>query len=333
VFSCHTRMWLWFRGWVIIVAAVAVASVLIWQGIVAGGAPDPTVAGTSAPAAALDIAVLVLREGFESVLVLAVILASLRAEKGVRRWQRPMQAGIGMGFLASLGTWFVATSFVNDLTVNFGALSVQAGTGLLAIIVLLILMSWFVHKVYWGGWISMHLRSGIRSERTLIARDAAGQSVRTALLALGLMGFASVYREGVEVVLFLQSYYLRMSHLVVYYGATAGLVLAVAVGFLTLVYQARLPYKRMLVVTGILLTGVLFVMVGEQINEMQLAGWIGTTNIPWLQWIPAWAGLWFSIFPNVETFAAQVLAMLWVVGSWLIGRYRIQRAADVQGSW
>jgi high-affinity iron transporter len=61
----------------------------------------------------------------------------------------------------------------------------------------------------------------------------------------------------------------------------------------------------MLVATGILLSGVLFVMVGEETNEMQLACWIGTTNIAWLQWIPAWAGLWLSIFPKIETFAAR----------------------------
>ena len=315
----RSRPWLCFRSAVILLAAVTIASVLIWQGITAGGNPDPTVPGTVAPAAVLDIAVLVFREGLESILVLAAILASLQAEG--RLYRRPIQAGIGVGFLATLGTWFVAVSFVNDLTVNFGALSVQAATGLLAVIVLLIVMNWFFHKVYWGGWISMH----IRREQALMKRaDQAGRNFRRVLMGLGLLGFASVYREGVEVVLFLQSYYLQMGHSVVYYGAAGGLVLTAAVGFLTLVWQTRLPYKRMLIATGILLTGVLFVMVGEQINEMQLAGWIGTTNIAWLQWMPAWAGVWFSIFPNVETFAGQTLAVLVVAGSYFISRLRIR---------
>ncbi len=38
----------------------------------------------------------------------------------------------------------------------------------------------------------------------------------------------------------------------------------------------------MLVYTGILLGVVLLVMVGEQAQEMQLAHWITTTNISWL---------------------------------------------------
>jgi high-affinity iron transporter len=65
---------------------------------------------------------------------------------------------------------------------------------------------------------------------------------------------------------------------------------------------------------------VLWVMVGEQVNEMQLAGWIGTTNIPGLN-LPGWTGTWFSVFGNVETFAAQALALLVVVGSYVAAQY------------
>ena len=87
------------------------------------------------------------------------------------------------------------------------------------------------------------------------------------LLGLVVLGFASVYREGFEVVLFLQSYYLQMGPTVVYYGAAAGLVLTLAAGYLTFLGQRHLPYKKMLIATGVLLTGVLFVMVGEEVNE------------------------------------------------------------------
>jgi high-affinity iron transporter len=55
---------------------------------------------------------------------------------------------------------------------------------------------------------------------------------------------------------------------------------------------------------------------------MQLAGWIGTTNVSWLQWIPDWAGLWFSIFPNVETIVAQSIAVILVLGSYVVARYQ-----------
>jgi len=310
----------WFRVAVILVAAVAIASVLIWQGIAAAGNPDPTVPGTTLASGSLDIAVLVFREGLESILVLAAILAGLRAKNRVYR--RSIQAGMGVGFGAGVVTWFVAISVVGNLIANYGALAVQAATGLLAVAVLLIVMNWFFHNVYWSGWISMHNRR----KQALISQaddETEGGGTRRVLLGLAVLGFASVYRESVEIVLFLQSYYLQLGGLVVYYGAAGGLVLTAAAGWLTLVENSRLPYKRMLVATGVLLTGVLFVMVGEQVNEMQLAGWIGTTNISWLQGIPPWAGTWFSVFPNIETFAGQAIAVLVVAGSYFIARHRM----------
>jgi len=306
----------WVRTALIVVAAIAIATVLIWQGITAAGNPNPTT-HTPFPVAALDIAVLVNREGLESILVLAALIAGLKGQN--YGFKRPIQAGAGMGFFAGVVTWFVAISIVGNLMVNYGALSVQAATGIVAVIVLLIVMNWFFHGVYWSGWISVQNRT----KRSLIAEaNETGAKTNRVLLGLAMLGFASVYRESVEVVLFLQSYYIQMGPTVVYYGAAAGLVLTVAAGYLTFVGHRHLPYKKMLILTGVLLTCVLFVMVGEEVNEMQLAGWIGTTNIPSLQWIPDWAGLWFSIFPNVQTFVGQALAILLVVGSYFVSRYR-----------
>jgi high-affinity iron transporter len=66
---------------------------------------------------------------------------------------------------------------------------------------------------------------------------------------------------------------------------------------------------------------VLLVMVGEQAQEMQLAHWIPATPIGWLKnAIPAWMGLWFSIFPTVETLAAQLIAAILVIGSYFATR-------------
>jgi len=63
------------------------------------------------------------------------------------------------------------------------------------------------------------------------------------------------------------------------------------------------------------------VMVGEQAQEMQLASWIPTTKIGWLEnLVPDWMGLWFSIFPTVETLVAQLLAAILVIGSYYMAR-------------
>jgi high-affinity iron transporter len=140
-------------------------------------------------------------------------------------------------------------------------------------------------------------------------------------LGLALLGFSSVYREGFEVVLFLQSYRLKLGTAPVMSGVAIGFALTLVVGALTFVAHRRLPYRRMLVLTGVMLGLVMLVMVGEQAQEMQLANWLPTTPIASLsRLIPDWMGLWFAVFPTAETLAAQVLAAALVVGSYFLAR-------------
>src|SRR5438477_467570 len=204
----------------IVVAALCVVAMLVWQGVTAHGAPDPTRPDTSPTVAFLDIGILVFREG---------LLENART------------AEISQGRL-----WF----------------------------------------------------------------------------GLVLLGFTSLYREGFEVVLFLQSYHLRLGGAVVMKGALLGIVLTGMVAVLTFVLQQRLPYRKMLITTGILLGVVLLVMVGEQTQEMQLAHWISTTEITSLKdYMPPWMGLWFAVFPTVETLVAQFIAAVLVVGSYYAARH------------
>lgn len=135
---------------------------------------------------------------------------------------------------------------------------------------------------------------------------------------MGLLGFTSFYREGFEVVLFLQGYRLRLGNTVVLSGVLLGALFSGTVAVLTFVAHRKLPYKKMMVLTGLMLAVVLLVMVGEQTQEMQLAHWVPTTEISMLaKVIPTWMGLWFSIFPTVETLAAQLVAGILVFGSYI----------------
>ncbi len=300
----------------LLLGALAVIGVLVWQGITAHGAPDPTAANTSRTVALLDIAVLVFREGLECVLVLTAITASMIGEKQSHR--QPVFAGAGIAFIATLITWFIAVGIVTNLGQNVSALNLQAATGLLAVIVLLIIMNWFFHKIYWGGWMTMHNR---RKKTLLEGSSEAEISHGKLLWGLGLLGFTSLYREGFEVVLFLQTYYLRMGGKAVLGGALLGLFFTGIVAALTFVAHRRLPYRKMLILTGVMLGVVLLVMVGEQAQEMQQAHWIPTTEISSLtNVIPPWLGLWFSIFPTRETLIAQLVAATLVIGSYFLAR-------------
>jgi high-affinity iron transporter len=319
------RVWRWWRTVAVallVLAALVVASVLVWQAIVRGGIPDPTRPGGRGPAATLDIAVLVFREGLESILVLAALTASMVGAS--RAYQRPIAAGVALGAVASLATWFIAVTMLDSLTENVSALHLQVITGLLAIVVLLVVMNWFFHKIYWSGWISLHTKR----KKALLTEAAAPSASRARLLwGLVLLGFTSFYREGFEVVLFLQSYRLKLGNGPILRGMLLGTLLAGIVALLTFVAHHRLPYKRMLIATGAMLAVVLLVMVGEQAQEMQLAHWLSTTPVPALEpLLPQWAGLWFALFPTAETLAAQGVAVLLVVGSYSVVQLQLARA-------
>ncbi len=303
--------------WTALALAVALAVVVLgWHA--QGGTTDPTALPPghrlSHTTVVIDSAILVLREGLETILVLAAVMASFLGAN--RAYRRPVAAGGATAIVAGIATWLFVVWLIGRF--HGGELDVQAATGLPSLIVLLIVMNWFLHKVYWTGWISNHHR---RRRRLLSAGRAGSDTNRRRVLAgLALLGFTSVYRECFEIVIFLQNLRELYGSSVVLEGVTIGCLFTATAGVLTFALHQRLPYRRLLVITGVMLLFVLLVSVGEEVNEMQLAGWIGTGTIGWLH-IPGWMGTWFSLFDNWQTFAGQALALAIVLGSYVGAQY------------
>jgi high-affinity iron transporter len=165
------------------IAALVVLVALVWQGITASGNPDPTTPNLSRGAVILNTGLLVFREGLEAILVMAALTASMMGSN--TRYRRPIAAGAGLAFLASIATWFVAIAVLDR--VNAPQLHIQAATGLLAIVVLLVIMNWFFHKVYWTGWIAMHNKR----RRDLMAQGE--KEVSQTMWGFVMLGFSAMY--------------------------------------------------------------------------------------------------------------------------------------------
>jgi len=235
-------------------------------------------------------------------------------------------AGVIGGIAATLATWAVAVRLVDSLAENMPALHMQVITGLLAIVVLLVVMNWFFHRLYWSGWISLHTKR----KRELVKHAGGAGSKTHVTWGLSFLGFTSFYREGFEVVIFLQTYRLKLGSEIVLQSVVLGSILTGVVAIVTFIAHRRLPYKQMLIVTGGLLGVVLLVMVGEQAQEMQLAQWLTVTPIPTLERIlPAWMGLWFAVFPTVETLTAQAIAAVLVLGSYVVVEIQLRHRRKV----
>jgi high-affinity iron transporter len=91
-----------------------------------------------------------------------------------------------VSFVATLITWFVVVAII--ASVNTSELNIQAFTGLLAVVVLLIIMNWFFHKIYWTGWIRLH------NQKKQKITSTSGEDIQsTAFWSLFLLGLTSIY--------------------------------------------------------------------------------------------------------------------------------------------
>ncbi len=237
-----------------------------------------------------NAALIVFREGLEAILIIAAITASMvGANRGLRR---PILRGALLALPAS-ALLFVVSVLVLESLSQYGE-KLEAIVGLVAIGVLLLVLNWFFHRVYWTDWIAGHRKRS----KALAGAAGAGGAAGATIVGLYLLGFSSVLREGFETVLFLQALQLEAGIGIVLAGVSLGLLATAAIGALTFALEQRLPYKRMLVVTGVLISLVLVVLVGNTVRTLQGVGWISITPLD--VEFPLWMGTWLGIFPTVR---------------------------------
>ena len=187
-----------------------------------------------------------------------------------RPLRRPILRGALLAVPASIALFFVAVLVLDSLS-QYGE-KLEAVVGLVAIGVLLLVLNWFFHKVYWTEWIKGH-----RERRKELLAEGAGAAAGAAgtIAGLYMLGFTSVFREGFETVLFLQALQLSSGTGIVLAGVSLGLLLTAVVGVATFALERKLPYKRLLIVTGVLISLVLVVLVGNTVRTLQGVGWLG----------------------------------------------------------
>ena len=240
---------------------------------------------------AFQSAFIILREGFEVVLVVGALLA-YAVRTGSRTMRAPILWGGAAGILASLLTaWALVEIF--HATGAAGEV-LEGATMLLASAVLFFVSYWLISKAEAERW-QRYIQSKVQ------VAVATGN-----LLALGGAAFLAVYREGVETVLF---YKALLDAAGTQTGAVVGgFVVGVAgLAVLYVLYQRlgrRLPMRQFFLVTGGLLYYLAVVFAGKGVAELQGAGVVPTTLVPWVPRIDA-----LGLYPTVETLAAQAVLL------------------------
>ena len=269
----------------------------------------------SRTAVVVNSSIIVFREGLEAVLILAALMASMVGAQ--RRLRRPLLGGVLVALVASAVTWVVAQTVLGSLA-GWGE-RLEAVVSLVAIGVLLLILNWFYHRVYWQE----NLQDLHRRKKRVLAGASVG-ILSAQALGLVALGFSSVYREGFETVLFLQALTLEAGAVTVLEGVALGFAGVVGVFLLVVALERKLPHKRMLVATGVLITAVLVALVGQTVQTMQAVAWAPVSPAP--VELPYWSGVWLGVYPTWEGLGAQAGAALFVVGSYVVAEaFRARR--------
>ncbi len=237
--------------------------------------------------------VIILREGLETILILAALSAFL-VKAGAADRRRELSFGVGGAVVASLATAAVVAVVLRVSHAQQEA--IEGLTMLLASAVLFAVTSWIVSKVQterWQAFVRVQMQAALGSRRGLAIIGVA---------------FLAVYREGVETVLFYAAL-LGTAHGT---GGIGAVVAGLAVGLLFLVglylgmerWGVRIPLRPFFAVTGVLLTVMSVSFAGQGVAELQGVGWVPATPVH----LPALPAL--GVFPTLQTLGIQAFVGL-----------------------
>ena len=206
--------------------------------------------------------IVMLREGFEASLVVGIVLAFLN-RTGRRDGFGPvwLGAGVALGISVAVGALLFAVGAELEGTAE----KAFEGAGMLAAACLL---TWMIF------WMRRQARTIKRELEAQIEHALATGST----LALALVAFVGVLREGVETALFLFGTVEGANAVVASASAAAGLAAAVLLGYLFYRGALRLNLRRFFTVTSVLLLVFAGWLLAQGLHELAEGGILPESN-------------------------------------------------------
>lgn len=268
-----------------------------------------------ATAAFVQSFLIILREGLEAALLLAVLSAGLARLDAPRR----LRSAVGVGAAAALGLTVLAWVIADVVLGRWGGQRelVEGGVSLVAAGLLVLVSNWLFRRTYLDDW------------RTFLQSRLAGAARTGSFVAVASLSFAAVFREGLETALFIEALTLGSDPSPVVLGVLAGLGLVVLLALGIMRLGHRLPIRELFAWTNIALVGLAAVLVGKGVFSLGEAGVYTPTPLPWLDLPPA-LGQAFGIFPTAETLGTQLVLGVLVLSTFLLAKRR--RAVSVRGA-
>jgi high-affinity iron transporter len=252
---------------------------------------DLTHATGSATDAFWQSFLIILREGFEAILVIGAVVAFL-LKTGHKERLRAIWTGIVLGLVASAATAVVLKTVLAAIPASREI--IEGLTLLVAVAVLFSVSYWLISRVEAAKW-----QQFIREKVTTALEHGGGR-------ALAFVAFLAVYREGAETALFYQALFNDGPHvaLPLSLGIVSGFVVLGVIFTLFYRYGVRIPLRPFFSVTSILLYYMAFVFMGKGMRELQEGNAIAISRIPGFPTVDA-----LGLYPTWQTVLAQLLLL------------------------
>lgn len=245
---------------------------------------------------------IILREGFEAILIVGAIIAYLQVQAGSDEKKRkktvyPVYFGSVLGIILS----FVLAWLLNAIKLANTASqeAIEGVTALIAVVVLYYVSNWMLSKSETDAW-------------THYIKSKAQKSSETgSYFALAFTAFLAVFREGAEVVLFFQPLMSDDNIGSVWAGFIIGCICLVFVYLAIHFLSVKIPIKPFFTATSILMFVMSISFLGAGIKEL-IEGDLFTMHSPdWLSWIPSNDVLdVLGIYPCLETLIPQLILLV-----------------------
>ncbi len=253
---------------------------------------------------------IIIREGLEAILVIAAIIAYL-VKSGNGRSLKNVYIGAVLGIVASFAA-AALLAWVKNAWVEAGGQSqevIEGITALIAVCVLFYVSNWMISKAEAASW-SRYIDSKVESS---VERGSA--------FALAFTAFLSVFREGAEVVLFIQPMLSEAHAGMVWVGLGAAAVVLVFIYLAITKLSIKLPIKVFFTATSILMAIMCVSFLGSGIKELAEGNVFDLTlQVPGIPENDALQVL--GIYPYLETLVPQLILAVILLITFMIAHYR-----------
>ncbi|MHB9291726.1 FTR1 family iron permease [Hollandina sp. SP2] len=261
----------------------------------------------------LSSLLIILREGFEAIIIVGAIVAYL-LKSGSKDKTRPVYIGSIIALAASVVMAWILNMITSTVAGGQSQEIIEGATMLLAVVVLFYVSNWMVSKSEAEAWTNY------------IAGKVQSSIDKGSMFSLAFAAFLAVFREGAETILFYQALLASTDAYtsMIWAGLGVGAVALVAVYILIRVLSIRLPLKPFFLGTSVLLFIMSITFVGNGIKELQEGNVIGVTPVAWIGSVDI-----LGIYPTLETLIPQVVLLAVTVGTFVIQIRRTRAAAAV----